>query len=473
MDDAKLFLGHKLKALRDERRLTQADLAGRLGLSLSYVSQLENNQRPVTATVLVALSRAFGIDVGEFAEDDHERIVADLRETLGDPIFAGQAPGLQEIKQVAATAPNVARSLIVMHRETRRLRERLRAVDDSLASPDGGQEGALLPYEEVRDYFHYHNNYVDGLDRAAELMAEQIGIGGEDNGRLLADVLRRELDVRVAMNLDDPSAQRFWRFDRSAGVIAINPALDRPSIAFLLAHQVGLLRHGREIDAIVAGSELVSADARAICRIALANYFAGALLMPYGRFLQQARELRHDLERLQLAFGTSLQQVAHRLSTLQRPSARGVPFFFVRVDQAGNITKRHSATSFQFARFGGTCPLWNVHQAFVTPGRFLVQLAEMPDGKRYLCIARSVVKRGRGYLEQDRRYAIGLGCEFAHAGELVYASGLDLDDARSYVKIGVNCRICERVECPQRAFPPIDRAILLDPSRRDAVPYAF
>ncbi len=473
MDDAKLFLGHKLRGLRQDSALTQADLAERLGLSLSYVSQLENNQRPVTATVLVALSRAFGIDVGEFAEDDHERIVADLRETLTDPLFAGQAPGLQEVKQAVSVAPNVARSLLLLHSETHRLRERLRAVDESLTSPEGAHDAAMLPYEEVRDYFHYHNNYIDTLDRAAETLSGRIGLGGDDATRLLADHLRDALDVRVDAGLDDPSAQQFWRFDAKARAIAVNPALDRASIAFMLAHHIGLLSLADELDDIVAASGLTSHDAQAICRVALANYFAGALLMPYGRFLETARAVRHDLERLQLAFGTSLQQVAHRLSTLQRPGSRGVPFFFVRVDQAGNITKRHSATPFQFARFGGTCPLWNVHQAFVTPGRFLVQLAEMPDGARYLCISRSVVKRGRGYLEPDRRYAIGLGCELAHAGDLVYASGLDLKDDNAYVKIGVNCRICERPKCPQRAFPPIDRAILLDPARRDAVPYAL
>lgn len=473
MDNAKLFLGHKLRHLREEHGLTQTDLASQLGLSLSYVSQLENNQRPMTATVLVGLSRAFAIDVGEFAEDDHERIVADMRETMTDPFFAGQAAGVQEIKQAASVAPNLARSFLALHRETRRLRERLRAVDESLAAPDGTQDGATLPYEEVRDYFHYHNNYVDTLDRAAETLSEQFGLGGHEAIRQLSDYLHQKHAVRVEMSLDDRSAQKLWRSDARSGVLMVNPALDRASIAFLLAHQIALLGYGEQIDAIVTDSELVTADAQAICRIALANYFAGALLMPYERFAEQAQEVRHDLEQLQLAFGTSLQQIAHRLSTLQRPGNRGVPFFFVRVDQAGNITKRHSATSFQFARFGGTCPLWNVHQAFVTPGRFLVQLAEMPDGKRYLCISRSVVKRGRGYLEPDRRYAIGIGCELAHAPRLVYASGLDMDDDRAYVRIGVNCRICERANCPQRAFPPIDRAILLDPTRRDAVPYRF
>ena len=148
-----------------------------------------------------------------------------------------------------------------------------------------------------------------------------------------------------------------------------------------------------------------------------------------------------------------------------------MPFFFVRVDQAGTITKRHSATRLQFARFGGGCPLWNVHQAFETPGRFLRQLAETPDGARYLCLARDVSKPGGGFRAPVRRYAIGLGCEIAHAGALVYADDLDLKNAAAYQPIGVSCRICERRDCHQRALPPLEWPLTVDPNARGVLPY--
>ena len=193
--------------------------------------------------------------------------------------------------------------------------------------------------------------------------------------------------------------------------------------------------------------------------------------MPYGAFLAAAREMRHDLERLADRFGASLEQVAHRLSTLQRPGAKGVPMFFVRVDQAGTITKRHSATRLQFARYGGACPLWNVHQAFETPGQFLRQLAETPDGVRYLCLAREVSHGGGAWRAPVRRYAIGLGCEVSHAAQMVYADGLDLTDAAAFEPIGVSCRICERRACHQRSVPPLERALSIDPDRRGILPY--
>ncbi len=199
--------------------------------------------------------------------------------------------------------------------------------------------------------------------------------------------------------------------------------------------------------------------------------FAGAALLPYRAFLEAAQTCRHDLERLADQFGASIEQVAHRLSTLQRPGAKGVPFFFVRVDQAGTITKRHSATRLQFARFGGACPLWNVHQAFETPGRFLRQLAETPDGVRYLCLARDVSKPGGSFHAPTRRYAIGLGCEVSHAGDLVYADDLDLRKAAAFEPIGISCRICERRDCHQRALPPLERRLTITPDRRGLLPY--
>ena len=215
-----------------------------------------------------------------------------------------------------------------------------------------------------------------------------------------------------------------------------------------------------------------SLDAAAITRLALANYYAGAVLMPYDRFLEAARRTRYDAERLCFTFGTSFEQVGHRFSTLQKPNAKGVPFYFVRFDRAGNIIKRHSSTRFQFARFGGTCPLWNVHEAFEAGGRTIVQIAEMPDGVRYICVARALTKSGGSHLAPSRHYALGIGCELIHASEVVYADMIDIKTTPP-VLIGVSCRMCERHECPQRAVPPIDRALTVDPDRRDFVPFRF
>lgn len=193
--------------------------------------------------------------------------------------------------------------------------------------------------------------------------------------------------------------------------------------------------------------------------------------MPYRAFIAAAQFERHDLERLSHLFGASLEQVAHRLSTLQRPGAKGVPFFFVRVDQAGTITKRHSATRLQFARFGGACPLWNVHRAFEQPSRFLRQLAETPDGVRYLLLSRDVSKHAGAFKAPVRRFAIGLGCEVGYADQLVYADGLDLSRPGAFEPIGISCRICPRPDCHQRSVPPIDRPLRIPQDRNGPLPY--
>ena len=262
------------------------------------------------------------------------------------------------------------------------------------------------------------------------------------------------------------------QLDRKAKVLWLREGVDPSSVTFLMAQQIGLLEQADEIETIVASANFRSPDGEAIMRLALANYFAGAVLMPYARFLEAAQKTRYDAERLSFMFGTSFEQVGHRFSTLQKPGAKGVPFYFVRFDRAGNIIKRHSSTRFQFARFGGTCPLWNVHEAFEAGGRTIVQIAEMPDAVRYLCVARAVTKTGGSHLAPARHYALGIGCELAHASRVVYADQLDLKTA-PVTPIGVSCRMCERHECPQRAAPPVDRALLVDPDRRDFVPYRF
>jgi predicted transcriptional regulator len=259
-------------------------------------------------------------------------------------------------------------------------------------------------------------------------------------------------------------------YDPARRVLTLGEA-SPATLAFQLAHQIALIAHEGLIEATLDLARFRSAEARAIARIGLANYFAGAAVLPYEAFLAAARALRHDLDALAGRFGASVEQVAHRLSTLQRPGAKGIPFFFARVDQAGTITKRHSATRLQFARFGGACPLWNVHQAFETPGRILRQLAETPDGVRYLCLARDVIKPGGHFRAPSRRYAIALGCEVRYAGQLVYADDLDVTNPAAFEPIGVSCRICERTACHQRSVPPVEKALRVDPNRRDVLPY--
>jgi hypothetical protein len=466
----KLFVGPKVRALRERQNLTLDACAQQLGLSTSYLSQIETNQRPVTARVLIALSRTFQIGPGEFDSDEETRLIADLREASADLAPGLPTPALTELKLAAATTPTLARQFLALHRAYRALDERILRFDETVRMKTEDAPDSLVPYQEVRDFFHYRDNYVDELDVAAEEAAAGIGIVGDGNAvPAFEQALAGRFGIEVVRTVAATGVIR--HYDPAARVLTLDRDLPEPTRAFQLATQLADLMFTDLCDEVLATAGLESQTGRDIARIGLVNYAAGALMMPYRRFAASAVELRHDIEQLQHRYNASFEQVSHRLSTLQRPGARGVPFYFVRVDAAGNITKRHSSTRFQFARFGGACPLWNVHEAFGHPGRILVQIAEMPDGVRYLCIGRSIVKRSGNYLRPNRQYAIGIGCEIAHADKVVYSQGLPLDGQA--VPVGVSCRICERPDCHQRAFPPLGRRLTVRPNERRIVPFAI
>jgi predicted transcriptional regulator/transcriptional regulator with XRE-family HTH domain len=461
----KLYAGAKLRELRGRLSLTQRAFSDKLGVSLPYLNQMENNHRPVSATVVLALAQEFGLDVTELNAGEGERLVSDMREALADPVFAKTAPPLADLRLAASNAPAFARAFLDLHRAYRQSHERLASLDEALGREDTALRAS--PWEEVRDFFHYCDNYVDAVDRAAEHFITGAGTRSETlkDALIIATEALNKRGINVQFSNTGPLRQ----FDPATRTLALSARAASPTQRFQLLYQVALQTQNELIEATLDLAQFQTSEARDIAKIGMANYFAGAALMPYRAFLEAAQTTRHDLERLADLFGASIEQVAHRLSTLQRPGAKGVPFFFVRVDQAGTITKRHSATRLQFARFGGACPLWNVHRAFETPGHFLRQLAETPDGVRYLCLARDVSKPGGAFLAPVRRYAIGLGCEISHASSLVYSDGLDLKG--HFEPIGISCRICERQNCHQRSVPPLESRLKVDPDRRGLLPY--
>ncbi|HCB52277.1 MAG: short-chain fatty acyl-CoA regulator family protein [Paracoccaceae bacterium] len=460
MANQKLYAGIKLRELRNRLRLTQKEFGQKLHISLPYLNQMENNHRPLSASVVLALASEFGFDITEFTLGESERIVTDMREALADPLFTTQPP-LADLRLAASNAPALLRAFLDLHAAYRQSHERLASLDEAL----GRDEGAVRPsaWEEVRDFFHYCDNYIDAVDRAAESFSTD---AGPDTDVVQAAIQALgDLGIQVRSKDDVP----LRTLDSQGQELILSRRAPVATQRFQTLVQLALSIQGPLIEATLDLARFHSDAAREIAKIGLANYFAGATLMPYGRFLAAAKETRHDLERLADLFGASLEQVAHRLSTLQRPGTKGVPFFFVRVDQAGTITKRHSATRLQFARFGGACPLWNVHQAFEKPSQFLRQLAETPDGVRYLCLARDVSKSGGSFKAPLRRYAIGLGCEVSYATDLVYADGLDLRGL--FEPIGISCRICPRRDCHQRSVPPIEHRLDVNPQKRGILPY--
>jgi XRE family transcriptional regulator, fatty acid utilization regulator len=469
MASGKLYIGRKVRELRETNKATQAAFAERLGISTSYLNQIENNQRPVSAAVLLSLAEKFQIDIGSISAGDSDRLLSALLEAMADPLFDGYSPSLQELKLVVQNAPGFAHSLITCHQAYRRNSEQLASFDDQLGRASTFTEPTA--YEEVRDFFHFVDNYIHDLDLAAERVALNLGIPERDAGAALAEYLESKHGVRIMRAA--PGEEFLRRYDPSSRALFLNPYSPAATRTFQIAFQIAALEQQAEMDGIISRADFRTTEAAEICRIGLQNYFAGALVLPYQIFAATAKDLRHDLELLAARFGASLEQIAHRLSTLQRPGLKGVPVFFATIDRAGNITKRHSTAKLQFARFGAACPLWNAHQAFEAPGRIIRQLAETPDGVRYLSIATEVTKSGGGYRAPHRRYAITLGCEISYAHDFVYADGLDLTSRNAFEPIGISCRICERAACPQRAVPPLKARLRVDHLHRSTLPYVI
>jgi predicted transcriptional regulator/transcriptional regulator with XRE-family HTH domain len=469
MANRKLFIGRKVREVREKFQLTQAAFAEKLGISASYLNQIENSHRSVSASVLLALVERFRFDISSISESESDRLLSALSEALADPVFKSHVQSLQDLKLVTQNAPALAHALIACHQAYQRSSEQLASLDNRLEG--AALQGNPSPYDEVRDFFHFVDNYVDTLDRAAEKLAGRLGLPDRDVSRRLEAHLDSTHGIRIGAA--DPLEPVVRRYDHKTRILVLDDLAPSSTRAFQMAFQIGALEARSEVDQTLARARFRTPQSAEICRIGLYNYFAGALLLPYGAFRNAAQQARHDLELMSARFGASLEQVAHRLSTLQRSDAKGVPVFFARIDRAGNITKRHSAARLQFARFGSACPLWNVHGAFESPGRIIRQLAETPDGARYLCVATEIVKPGTGFSASRPRFAIALGCEVTHAQKFVYADGLGSIDKAIFDPIGISCRICERHDCFQRAIPPLNRVIAIDHDQRRQLPYSF
>lgn len=465
-------LGSRVRALRRREGLTQAALAERLGISSSYLNLIEHGRRPLPAKHLLELARLFQVDLEAFrGEGGDDQLLADLEEAFGDPLFDEVDLTDEQLREVTASAPGVARGILQLYRAYRSSREALDSLGAQLSGDLPGLDGVRLASEEVNDLVQAQQNYFPDLEAAAEelVRAAQLDPGDPQTG--LRAHLQRAHGVQVRTLTVGEGQGILRRYEPERRRLLLSEELTPPSRAFQLAHQACLLGQGELLDRLVSEPVLTSEESRALARGVLANYFAAAVLMPYDRFLEAARRERYDVELLGHRFRASFEQVCHRLTTLRRPGAEGVPFHLIRVDIAGNISKRFSASGIRFARFSGACPRWNVHTAFLTPGTIRIQLSRMPDGTTYFCIARTVTKDRGSYLAPRSVYAIGLGVPVRHARELVYADGVDLERSEAAVPIGITCRLCERTDCAQRAFPSLQHKLKVDPNVKRHVSY--
>jgi predicted transcriptional regulator/transcriptional regulator with XRE-family HTH domain len=476
---AEVRVGGKLRRLRQERQLTQAQMAEQLGISGSYLNLIENNQRPLTVPVLLKLAQRFSVDMEMFSAADEGALLDDLMEAFADPLFDAQGIKAADLKELVAVAPSVGRAVLALYRATRGSRTATRPSEAVEVHEDGVLElPSGMPSEEVSDFIAQNNNYFPALEQAAQALWTTHGLSIETLYQDLARVLTMQFAVDVAVLPASAMGNLLREYKPLQRRICLSELLPISSRTFQLAHQIALLGVRDVIDKLGAKGKFTTDEADILARQSLANYFAGAVMMPYDRFLEAARSSRHDLDVLQHRFGASFEQVCHRLTTLRKPGNEGVAFHLIRVDIAGNISKRFSASGIRIARFGAACPRWNVYDAFATPGLLRVQVSQMPDGAAFFCVARTIAPAGRPatrgpFGPRVSQLAIGLGCPVSQARALIYADGVSLDDPQAMNPIGVSCRICERSNCVDRAMPALHHKLEVDENRRGVSAYTL
>jgi predicted transcriptional regulator/transcriptional regulator with XRE-family HTH domain len=475
MSDSVRF-GSKVRALRRREGLSQAELASRLGISASYLNLIENHKRPLPAPLLVKLAQQLSVDLGQFASDEDAQLVSDLMEAFADPMFEDPALTQAEVRDMAAASPAAARAVIALYRAYREAKGAADDLSSRIAEHDDLAQGVApphLPSEEVSDFIQRNQNHFEALETGAGQLVARGGLHTDEIYQGLVRYLEKELGISVQIARSEKARETLRRFDPGKKALFLSELLPTRSRSFQLAYQIGMLTQRGAIDALVDRDAYLTTDAsRALARVALGNYFAGAVLMPYDAFLRAAREERYDIDVIGRRFRVGFEQTCHRLTTLRRPGAEGVPFHFVRIDVAGNISKRFSASGIRIARFSGACPRWNIFAAFLTPGMIRIQVSRMPDGETFFCLARTIQKDSGGYHAQQPVMAIGLGCKLEHAKELVYSDGVDLENPGICIPVGVTCRTCERTDCDQRAFPSMRQPLVVDENLRGTSLYA-
>ncbi len=464
----KTFIGPHLRRLRQDRGQTQAQMAQTLGISTSYVNLLEKNERSVSVPVLLKLFEGYGVDWRDIADDDSAAALADLRAAVQDPLFEAGRPDLPQLRAALAHSPDLAQCFLRLHRA-------YLAATDQLLSVAGAADAVspvlfASPEAVVHNFFRRRSNHFPELELAAEAFWDGAQAPIDETYGALKARLRERHGLAVRVVTMDALPNTLRALDEDRREVLLSEALDHPNRVFQLIHTVALLERRETFETLLERSEIDDKRGLTRCRVELANYFTAAVLMPYDGFLREAETSKYDFDHLATRFGVSFEQACHRATTLQRQGAQGVPFFFLRIDKAGNVTKRFNSTEFHLAEHGGACPRLDVHTSFRAPGRIVPQFVEMPDSSQFFVFSRTVDRPMFARHAQDLRLALAMGCSVEHADRIGYAEGFAVNATRM-TPIGINCRICPRANCDQRAYQAVVLAHPVDERRRGPTRY--
>lgn len=441
MSDTTLLAGPSLRRLRKREGLTQAAMAASLGISPSYLNLIERNQRPLSARVLVQVIERFDFDPRELREDEAIGGVDGLARRMADKRFADLGIDREEIQEFLAAAPQAAAAFA-------------RLYDKS--SPDA--ERSDDPIGEARRAVERWQNHFADLDHAAEDLADELRLSRGDLGAALVERLREKHRLMVRILPSEVVPGLVHRLDLHARQLQLSEMLGGAARRFQIARQIASLEQRDGIETVVAGANLASPEARERFREHVTDYAAAALLMPYGRFLRACEQTGYDLPVISRRFAVSFDQLAERLTTLQRVGERGLPFFSAWFGRTGRMVHFSAgASGAVYPLDGARWPAWVPYSTFEQRGTLLTQSVTFGEGeavpRHWFTIARTVEVDGAAC---SARRSIVLGLEARFARDLAQARGHSLDP-QDAVPLGVGCPRCGRADCltpaPARLAP--------------------
>ena len=471
MSQLDVKIGPKIKSFRRQLGLQANKLAEQLGISPSYLNLIESGKRKIDGDLLLKVCEELKIELSDLTNKSDLNLVNDISELLDDQLFEDLDILGPEVKDLVNTNPKTARALIKIGDNYKQKDNEIINKVETLSGKIIDSRKTSFPGEVISDFLQDKQNYFPKLEEFANKIFEKVQVNNRTRYIALCDFLNSEYSIKVKDVIPEEDKPFSKIFNKSKKELLLSDYNSLETKKLHAAAQIAQEGAEEEINSYLSEFKFPSDEAKRLTKIALLNYCGAAILMPYKLFHSECKKLKYDLELLQNTFATSFEQVAHRVTCLQDPKLPGIPFHMLRVDIAGNISKRFSLSGIEIPRYGGACPRWNVYSAFTRPGVIQAAVSKMTNGKKYVCIARTVEKGVGRYGKKKSMLSIGLGCEAKYAKDFVYTENLNLNDKKTEIPIGVSCRTCDRLDCSQRAFPPLHKKFDVDINSRGVSVY--
>ena len=471
MSQLDVKIGPKIKSFRRQLGLQANKLAEQLGISPSYLNLIESGKRKIDGDLLLKVCEELKIELSDLTNKSDLNLVNDISELLDDQLFEDLDILGPEVKDLVNTNPKIARALIKLGDNYKQKDHEIISKVETLSGKIIDSRKTSFPGEVISDFLQEKKNYFPKLEEFANKIFDKVQLNNRTRYVALCDFLRTEYSINVKDIIPEEGKPFSKIFNKNNKELLLSEYNSLETKKLHAAAQIAQEGAINEINEYLSEFKFPSDEAKRLTKIALLNYCAAAILMPYKLFHSECKKLKYDLELLQNTFATSFEQVAHRVTCLQDPKLPGIPFHMLRVDIAGNISKRFSLSGIEIPRYGGACPRWNVYSAFTRPGVIQAAVSKMSNGKKYVCIAKTVEKGVGRYGRKKSMLSIGLGCEAKYAKEFVYTENLNLNDKKTEIPIGVSCRTCDRLDCSQRAFPPLHKKFDVDINSRGVSVY--